>query len=397
MLAVDDAVARVVAACRALPAEQIALSDSLGRVLAEDVVARLTKPPFDCSAMDGFAVRAEDVSRVPATLALIGVAHAGGAFDGSLGPGEAVRIFTGAPLPAGADTILIQENADLDGARVTARASVGAGRHVRRAGIDFRVGERGARAGTRMDARAIALTAAMNVPWLRVHRRPRVAILATGDEIVMPGEPVGPNQIVSANSLALTALVTEAGGVPVALGIARDTPESLLTAMAGAAGADLVVLTGGASVGDHDLVRPVLSKAGLELTFWSIAMRPGRPLVFGTYHGVPLLGLPGNPVSTLVCGLLFVRPAIERMQGLAATAHAIERGVLGRDLPANDYRQDYLRSALARNPDGTRVVTPFDLQDSSMLATLAEAGALAVRPPHAPAAKAGDPIAYMPL
>jgi molybdopterin molybdotransferase len=397
MLSVDEAIARIIAACRAMPAEQLALSEARGRVLAETVTARLTKPPFDCSAMDGYAVRAADVASVPATLRLKGVSHAGHGFDGAVGGSEAVRIFTGAPLPQGADTILIQENASAEGTRVIARETVAKGRHIRRAGIDFRTGDPGPKAGTRLDARAIALTAAMNVPWVRVHRRPRVAVIATGDEIVMPGEPVGPGQIVSANSLALVALVAEAGAEPMALGIARDTPDSLLAAMKDAVGADLILLTGGASVGDHDLVRPVLIKAGLELDFWSIAMRPGKPLVFGRYGGVPLIGLPGNPVSTLVCGLLFVRPAIAAMAGLPAAAPALEQGVLGRDVGANDRRQEYLRASLTRERDGPAVITPFDRQDSSMLSTLAEAGALAVRAPNAPAAKAGDPIAYLPL
>jgi molybdopterin molybdotransferase len=274
---------------------------------------------------------------------------------------------------------------------------VRSGQHVRRAGLDFRAGDPGARAGSVMGPRAIALTAAMNVPWLRVRRRPRVAILATGDEIVMPGDPVGPNQIVSANALALAALVTQAGGVPLALGIARDTPESLLGAMAEATGADLVVLTGGASVGDYDLVRPVLSKAGLDLDFWRIAMRPGKPFLFGSYRGVPLLGLPGNPVSSLVCGFLFVRPAVHALLGLPSEIETPRPGVLGRALAANDERQEYLRATLDERPDGTVVVTPFNRQDSSMLATLAEAGALAVRPPRAPAAEAGTPIGYIPL
>ncbi len=397
LLAVDEAVRRVVGACRPVPSEQVALAEAHGRALAEDVVARLTKPPFDCSAMDGYAVRAADLAAVPARLELIGTSHAGNGFSGRVGPGQTVRIFTGAPMPAGADAVLIQENAEAEADRVVARSGVTAGLYVRRAGLDFATGDRGPRAGTLLGPRAIALTAAMNVPWVRVRRRPRVAVLSTGDEIVMPGDPIGPNQIVSANALALAAIVAEAGGVPLSLGIARDTPEALIAAMAEAEGADLVVLTGGASVGEHDLVRPVLGREGLDIGFWRIAMRPGKPFLFGAYRGVPLLGLPGNPVSSLVCAMLFVRPAVLALQGLNAAAEPLRLGVLGRALGANDDRQEYLRAALAQRADGTVVVTPFDRQDSSMLATLAESGALAVRPPHAPAAAPGQAIAYIPL
>jgi molybdopterin molybdotransferase len=397
MLPVDEAVGCVMAACRPLGTEQVALAQAHGRVLAEDIIARVTKPPEDVSAMDGYAARAADAARAPVRLRLVGTSQAGKAYAGTLGAGETVRILTGAPMPAGADCVIIQEDVDRDGDVVTAREAGRPGRHVRRAGLDFSAGDAGVRAGTVLGPRAIALTAAMNVPWVRVQRRPRVAILSTGDEIVMPGDPVGAHQIISSNALALAAQVTEAGGEPIGLGIARDTPESLLEAMAEARGADLVVLTGGASVGDHDLVRPVLTKAGLSLDFWRIAMRPGKPFLFGAYQGVPLLGLPGNPVSSLVCGLLFVRPAVHALLGLPAVLETPRPGVLGCDLKANDERQEYLRAMLEERADGSVLITPFDRQDSSMLGTLAEAGALAVRPPRAPAARAGSPIGYIPL
>jgi len=229
----------------------------------------------------------------------------------------------------------------------------------------------------------------MNVPWLAVHRRPRVALLATGDEIVRPGDPIGPNQIVSSNTLALAALVKEAGGDATDLGIARDNEDSLRRMAAGAERADVLVISGGASVGDHDLVQAVLGKEGLELDFWRIAMRPGKPLLFGRIRGTPLIGVPGNPVSSLVCGLLFLKPAIDVMLGLAATETPAETALLGRDLGANDLRQDYLRARLERRDDGELVATPFDKQDSSMLSSLVAAGCLIVRAPHAPPAEAG--------
>ena len=249
------------------------------------------------------------------------------------------------------------------------------------------------RAGRRLGARDVGLAAAMNVPWLEVRRRPRVALLATGDEIVRPGDPVGPNQIVSSNALALAALIRAQGGVPIDLGIALDTRDSLQTMADGARGTDLLITMGGASVGDHDLVQSVLGEKGLEIDFWRIAMRPGKPLMFGRIGPTPMLGLPGNPVSSLVCGLIFVVPALERLLGAAGAAAAgDERARLGGALEANDRRQDYLRAKLSRDGDGTLIATPFEKQDSSMLRLLTESQCLVIRPPHAPAARAGDTV-----
>lgn len=397
MISVAEALDRVLASVRVTAAEDIGLDQAVGRVLAEDVVARLTQPPFPVSAMDGWAVRAADLATIPATLRQVGYAPAGGSYDGVVGPGETVRLFTGAPVPDGADAILIQEDADFDKATglVTARETVAAGRYVRPAGLDFRQGERGIAAGKPLSARDIGLAAAMNHPWLRVRRKPRIAILPTGDEIVRPGEPIGKNQIVSSNAFALGALVRAVGGEPVQLGIFPDDAEKIASAMRDIATADLLVTTGGASVGDHDLVRAGLTPEGLALDFWQIAMRPGKPLMFGKVAGTPLLGLPGNPVSTVVCALLFLRPMILAMLGLPRAASQEEIGHLAVDLPANDRRQDYLRSALARTEDGGWLVSPMRRQDSSMLSLLAAADALAVRPPHAPAAKAGEPIRFV--
>jgi len=398
MIPVQDAKQRILAAFDKLPPELVPLGEALGRVLAEDVVARVTQPPVAMSAMDGYAVRAADVAKVPATLRQIGSAPAGGAFDGTVGPGECVRIFTGGPMPRGSDAVVIQEDTTAEGAAITVRESAAAGRYVRRAGLDFKAGDVGIPAGRVLNARDIGFAAAMNHPWLKVVRKPRVAIIATGDEVVLPGDPLGPNQIVSSNGPALAAFVTASGGEPISLGIAPDSAAALQSMADGARGADLLVTTGGASVGDHDLVRSALGERGLVLDFWQIAMRPGKPLIFGKIGDTPLLGLPGNPVSSLVCALVFLRPALSRMLGLAEPA-AAERPTarLGRDLEANDRREDYLRATLTVDAAGRLVATPFEKQDSSMLSLLAKADCLVVRPPHAPAAKAGETVEIIAL
>jgi len=391
MISVAEARQRIVAAFAPLPAELVALDNALGRVLAEDVAARLTQPPAAVSAMDGYAVRAADVQTIPATLRQIGAVPAGASFEGAVGPGQCVRIFTGAPLPQGADAIVIQEDTSAAGDNITVRESAPAGRYVRAAGLDFKQGDVRLKAGSVLKVRDIGLAAAMNYPWLKVRRKPRVAILATGDEVVLPGDPLGPSQIVSSNGPALCAFVAACGGEPISLGIVRDTKDALQRAAEGARGADLLVTTGGASVGDHDLVRSALGERGLVLDFWQIAMRPGKPLIFGKIGETPLLGMPGNPVSSLVCSLIFLKPALERMLGLPAdSSRTIAR--LGRDLPANDRREDYLRSALVSDKTGQLVATPFDKQDSSMLSLMAGADCLVIRPPNAPPVKAGEQV-----
>ena len=333
MLSVEEAQTRILNAMQPLPAEQIALADALGRVLADDVRSRRTQPPLAVSAMDGYAARAEDVATLPARLRVIGYAPAGAAYDGVVGPGEAVRIFTGAPVPEGADTIVIQENTRADGEEIdVVDGSAPKGRYVRPAGLDFGKGDALLGAGRSLTARDVGLAAAMNVPWLKVHRKPRVAILPTGDEVVMPGDPVGPNQIVSSNGLALASFVAALGGVPIDLGIAPDSEDTLKVMAAGARGADILVTTGGASVGDHDLIKDVLGDIGLELDFWKIAMRPGKPLIFGTLNEVPILGLPGNPVSSMVCAIVFLGPALRRMQGQQNAVIQPITAALGRDL-----------------------------------------------------------------
>ena len=397
MISVEQALTRVLAAFGPLPAETVGLGAALGRVLAEPVAARVSQPPQAVSAMDGYAVRAADVAQVPVTLEQIGEAPAGQAFEGRLGAGETVRIFTGGPLPEGADAIVIQEDTEAEGTRVTIKEAVPAGHYVRPAGLDFKQGDVGVPAGRLVTARDVGLAAAMNVPWLRVHRRPRVAILATGDEVVMPGEPLGPNQILSSNGLSLSAFVTAEGGAPMHLGIAADDSDAIAGLLAGARGADLVVTSGGASVGKHDLMHDLLTRDGASLDFWKIAMRPGKPLLFGRLGGTPLLGLPGNPVSSLVCALLFLRPILHRLQGRSETAPPPRVARLGRDLGANDRRQDYLRAKFSRDEQGRLVATPFSRQDSSMLATLAQADGLIVRPPEAPPVSAGAEVPVIPL
>ena len=394
LMPVAEALARITAAMPLLPGEQVPIADALGRVAAETVLSRRTQPPVDVSAMDGWAVRGADVADAPTTLRRVGESRAGGGHFGSVGPGEAVRIFTGAPVPDGADCIVIQENAHADEASVTVTESAAAGTYVRKAGLDFRDGDVGIEAGTVLGARQLALAAAMNRPWLSVRRRPRIAILATGDEIVMPGEPIGEAQIVSSNSLALAAVCRACGAAPVVLGIAPDDAEALAAMAAGARGHDLLVTTGGVSVGDHDLVAKVLGAQGLAVDFWRIAMRPGKPLMFGNLSGTAFLGLPGNPVSTLVCALVFLRPALAAMQGIAAEPD-IRQARLAAPLDANDRRQDYLRAKLTGGGDGALEAEAFPIQDSSMLSALAHADGLILRAPHAPAAKAGETVEVM--
>ncbi|HEX4192199.1 MAG TPA: gephyrin-like molybdotransferase Glp [Stellaceae bacterium] len=397
MIPVAEAQQRLIAMIKPLGAEQVPLTEALGRVLAEDVTARRTAPPWANSAMDGYAVRAADVASVPAKLKVVGAVPAGSSYPHPVKTGEAVRIFTGAPMPPEADAIVIQEDTDRDGDIVIVREGAPVGCYVRPAGLDFKEGDIGLKTGRRLSAADVGFAAAMNRPWLLVHRKPRVAILPTGDEVVMPGDPVGPNQIVSSNGIALAALVTACGGVPVHLPIAPDDDSALQRIAMGAAGADLLLTTGGASVGDHDLVRGALGASGLTLDFWTVAMRPGKPLMVGKYHETPMIGLPGNPVSTLVCGLLFAKPALDRMQGITDVFPTPRRARLKVSLEENDRRQDYLRATLAYGADGTPEAEPFKKQDSSMISLLARADCLVIRAPHAPAAKAGDWVEILPL
>ena len=397
MLSVKEAHARVIAAFSALPAEMVSIADAAGRVLAAAPQARLTQPPADLSAMDGYAVRAEDVPAAPTTLTLVGEAAAGGSYDHALKPGEAVRIFTGGPLPMGADSVVIQEDTEAKGDRITILEAPTLGRHIRKAGLDFSVGDTPFAPGRTLTTRDVALAAAMNLPWLTVHRKPRVAILSTGDELVMPGEPVGRNQIVSSSGIAVAALVRGWGGDPTLFDIARDDAALIQDRIAAGAQHDILITLGGASVGDHDLVQDALKAQGFAMDFWKIAMRPGKPLMFAAKDRARVLGLPGNPVSTMVCALLFLKPAMERMTGQAGDLPATVPARLAVDVKQNDQRQDYVRSLATRQPDGSLTIEAHKVQDSSMLSVLAWCNALMIRPPHDPAKKAGDTVQIVDL
>jgi molybdopterin molybdotransferase len=401
LLPVEDAQARLVAAVsEPVGIETLPLDWAQGRFLAADLVALRTQPPFAASAMDGYAARAEDLAP-GARLTVIGESAAGHRFHGKLGAGEAVRIFTGAPVPEGADTILIQENAEGVGATViTALQTEPKGRFIRPAGFDFREGETLLKAGLRLGAAQLSLAASMGHARLPLRRRPRIAILATGDELVPPGGACGPDQIISSNSFGLAAQIAEAGGEPLDLGIASDDIAALDNAFdrAAALQVDAIVTLGGASVGDHDLVQKALTRRGMALDFWKIAMRPGKPLMFGRMGLQLVIGLPGNPVSSLVCGLVFVQPLVRALLGLAGPAHLpMVRVRIGRDLPANDERAEFMRVTLTPGGADLPIATPFARQDSSMLSRLASADALLLRPAHAPAALAGDIASALPL
>ncbi|WP_114943831.1 gephyrin-like molybdotransferase Glp [Microvirga calopogonii] len=406
LISVEDALSRVLANVeKPVGIERIPLAACAGRTLAEDVSALRDQPPFPASAMDGYAVRSADCSTIPAALRVIGASAAGNRFSGTVGAMEAVRIFTGAPVPEGADAVVLQEDTERSGDQVTVKEAARPNRHIRAAGLDFRSGDVLLQAGLRLDSRHIALAAAMGHGALSVHRKPRVAVLATGDELVRAGEPVGPDQITASSLPATILMVEKAGAEAIDLGIARDTLESLDDRIQAAkdAGADILVTLGGASVGEHDLVQKALSRHGMDLGFWRVALRPGKPLMHGRLGSTLLLGLPGNPVSSLVCAVLFLIPAIRALLGdQKAAEDPTEDAILGADLPANRDRQDYLRAALTLQDvplslaHGSErlmlpVATPHLLQDSSMLSILERSDALLVRPPHAPPAAAGEP------
>jgi molybdopterin molybdotransferase len=399
LLSVADAQARVLADARPLAAEEAALGAAHGRVLAADLAARRTQPPAAVSAMDGYAVRAADVATAPARLRLIGEVAAGHPFDRPVGPGEAARIFTGGVVPAGADTVVVQEITARDGDAVLIQKTSAQGRHIRRAGLDFQAGDVLLTRGTRLSGRDLALAAAMNHPAVPVHRRPKVAVLATGDELVSPGQTPGEGQIVYSNGFALMAQVATEGAEVIDLGIAPDRLDATVAAVrrARALGADVLVTTGGASVGEYDLVQKAFAAESMALSFWKVALRPGRPLMHGRLGAMDVLGLPGNPVSAFVCGVLFLVPLLRRLAGRSDVGPDIESAVLGCDLAENDERTDYLRAELASGPDGRAVATPFSVQDSSMLAPLARAGCLVIREPYAPPAAAGSGCAIVKL
>jgi molybdopterin molybdotransferase len=397
MLPVAEARARILAAFSPLGSETVGLEAAHGRVLATPVTARLTQPAKAVSAMDGYAVRSADLADGRAAAGIeLSIAFeiaAGHPPQRPLVAGECARIFTGAILPDEADSIVIQENSQPDGGGkvLLTDERFRPGQHVRCAGLDFSLGDAGLAAGHCLTARDIGFAAAMNWPWLSVVRRPRIAVLSTGDELVNPGELLAPGKIMASNGFAICALLRASGADVINLGNAPDDEDRLDAMIETARGADMLVTIGGASVGDHDLVQLVLKRKGVALDFWKIAMRPGKPVMFGNLGDLRVIGLPGNPTSALVTSLLFVRPAIACMLG-QDTTERLDHAILGRDLAANDLRQDYLRSTLQRAPSGEDIATPFPIQDSSMISILARADALVIRAPHAPAAKAGDRV-----
>jgi molybdopterin molybdotransferase len=391
LLSVAEALKRVLAHAAPLPPEEVPLDQADGRVLAYDLKALRTQPPAAVSAMDGYAVRAADVATAPARLKVIGEVAAGRPFTARVGAGEAARIFTGGFVPDGADAVVVQELATRDGDRVELQKPTAVGRNVRPQGLDFRAGEVLLGKGHRLKARDLQLAAGMNYPLLPVHRQPKVALFATGDELVPPGNEPGPGQIVYSNGFALAALFRSEGAAVIDLGVVRDNLDETIAAVRGARerGADILVTTGGASVGEYDLVQRAFAAEGMALSFWKVAMRPGRPLMHGRLGDTQVLGLPGNPVSSYVCAFLFVLPLIRKLCGRSDLVVQTSAAVLGRDLAENDERADYLRATLKDGPNGP-VATPFSTQDSSMMAPLAKADCLLVREAHAPSAKTGS-------
>lgn len=401
LLAVDEALARILDNAEPRATDTVDLVEAAGRILASNLSAKLTQPPFDASAMDGYAVRAQDVAHLPALLTVIGESAAGRGYRGTIGVAEAVRIFTGAPLPSGADAIVIQENVTRAGNRITVTDGTPDAGHVRARGGDFREGQVLLHGGRRLDARALTLAAATGHAAVEVYHKPVVAILATGDELVLPGTPPGLDQIVCSNPIGIAAIVRAAGGEPRLLGIAADRHDELAEKIRAAANADVLVTIGGASVGDHDLVAPALKSEGVTLDFWKIAMRPGKPMMFGRRtvgsRLQSVLGLPGNPVSSLICARVFLQPLVERLAGRPVDS-AVETSLpLATAIETNGPRQHYMRARRERDEDRGWRVRPAASQDSSLLSPLADADCLIVRAPFAPAAAAGTPVVVLDL
>ena len=396
LISVADALNRVLAHAQALPSEDVPLEDANGRVLAGDLTALLTQPPADVSAMDGYAVRTADIANAPIGLKVIGEVAAGRPFAAAVGPGEAARIFTGGVIPAGADTVVVQELTNREADRVEVLKPSSKGRHIRTQGLDFHCGDGLLAEGHRLTTRDLALLAGMNHPLVKLHRRPKIALFATGDELVPPGTQPGPGQIIYSNGFALAALARQEGAAVTDLGLVGDTIEATLAAIHRARDipADILVTTGGASVGDYDFVHKAFAVEGMDLSFWKVAMRPGRPLMHGRLGGMHILGLPGNPVSSYVCAFLFLIPLIRRMSGRTDLTIPVESAVLGCDLPVNDEREDYLRASLRHTPAGD-IATPFPVQDSSMMVPLAKSDCLVIREPYAPPASVGSRCAIV--
>jgi molybdopterin molybdotransferase len=398
-LSVAESLALVLADAAPLPPEESSLIDACGRVLAADLAAMRTQPPSAVSAMDGYAVRALDVANVPARLTVVGEVAAGRVLDREIDRGQAARIFTGGMMPRGADTVVIQENTRRQGDVVCIEMSASQGRNVRPKGLDFTAGATLLDRGRHLTVRDIGLAGAMNHASVLVHRRPRMAVLATGDELVLPGADIAPGQIVTSNAFTLSALGRQEGAEMLDLGIVPDRLDATMAAVRRAReeGADVLVTTGGASAGDYDFVQRAFTAEGVKLSFWKVALRPGRPIMHGRVGSMLVLGLPGNPVAAFVCAVLFLVPLLRRLAGRADVSLPVTHAVLGCALPANDERAEYMRATLSTTPYGTLVATPFPKQDSSMLVPLAKADCLVIREPFAAAAEPGTPCSILNL
>ena len=397
MISVEKALERITANILPVEAETVPLLEADRRTLAEDVHALTTQPPFHASAMDGYAVRAADVLNIPSTLTVIGESAAGHGFAGRVEQGQAVRIFTGAPVPLGADAVVIQENTKRAGTELIVCSAPPEAGHLRRRGMDFAEGARLLNAGTRLCPRTITLAAAMGHNTLTVRRKPTVALIATGDELVLPGAIPSREQIVCSNPFGIAGIVARAGGQTNFLGIAQDDAAHLTELCKKARTADILITIGGASVGDHDIVAPVLQSMGMTLDFWRIAMRPGKPLMFGMLGKTRVVGLPGNPVSALVCSHIFIAPLIRAMLGNAESTQRQQTAILTESLEENGPRQHYMRAFSTHDTQGEHHVTPVHSQDSSLLSPLAKADVLIIRPPHDPELHAGARVNIMPL
>ena len=396
MISVEEAIAHILKHLACVGPQTIFIDQSYGRVLSQDISSRVDSPPSAVSSMDGYAISVKDIEHLPVKLSVVGVSQAGRGFKGKINSGQTVRIYTGAPIPEGADKIIIQEEVEASDHQILIKKKVLKEKFIRESGLDFSVGDILLKKGTTLSARDVGLLAAMNIPSISVRRKPTVAIIATGDEVVMPGDPIGPDQIISSNSLLLSGYVQSLGGVPSIIGIARDSVESLLETLSFVSGFDLILTTGGASVGDFDLVQKALSSEDWILDFYKIAMRPGKPLIFGHLLETPLLGLPGNPVSAGVCCVVFLSVIMRSMLGID-DSRPLETVRLGSDLIENDARQDYLRADLKVLNDGILTVFPFEIQDSSMISSFAKAKCLVVRPPFAPFIKSGENVSILRL
>ncbi len=386
MITVDQALGHIFDLITPLGSEIIPLRNAANRVLAAPIVATRNQPPFRASVMDGYAVAGDHD-----TYQVIGEAAAGHEFSGDLKPGQATRIFTGAPLPDGATRVIIQEDVIRNGDTFTVEDNADTQAYIRNIGADFAAGDQ-IDAPRRLTPADLALCAAMNVPEVTVARRPSMALIATGDELVMPGEAPRADQIIASNTFGLAAMFEAEGATARLLPIARDTHASLAATLELAAGADLVVTIGGASVGDHDLVGEVAGNLGLDRAFYKIAMRPGKPLMAGRINGSAMVGLPGNPVSSMVCGHIFLRPMLRAMQGLPPARLLESTARLAAPLTRNGNREHYMRAQL----DGNQI-TVADRQDSSLLSVLTDANALVIRAPFAPPANIGDVVSYIPF